>query len=122
MPAWVDVGKPIYAAISMKCSYFYARAVETFSDGGASRNWDLMDCTATLDLMFDQVKNKIKEVVVHDDKSEKGLKKKGLQLEAMKAVVKGTKAVKSTVYKALSAQQQKAIQAHLRAIFFIRFR
>ena len=72
-----------------------------------------MDCTATLDPMFDQVKNKIKEAVVHDDKSEKGLKKKGLQLEAMKAVVKGTKAVKSMVYKALSAQQQKVIQTHL---------
>ena len=88
MPAWCDVGKPIYTAISVKCSYFYVRAVETFSDGGASRNWDLVDCTATLDLMFDQVKNKNNDAVVHDDKSEKGLKKKGLQVEAMKAVVK----------------------------------
>ena len=53
MPAWCDVGKPIYTAISVKCSYFYARAVEAFSDGGASKNWDRMDCTSTLDLMFD---------------------------------------------------------------------
>ena len=72
-----------------------------------------MDCTSTLDLMFDQVKNKIKEAVVHDDKREKGLKKKGLQLDAMKAVVKGTKDVKSTVYKALICTQQKAIKTHL---------
>ena len=64
--------------------------------------------------MFDQVKNKIKEAVVHDDKREKGLNKKGLQLDAMKAVIiKGTKDCKSTVYKALTATQQKAIKTHL---------
>ena len=66
-----------------------------------------------MDLMFDQIKNKIEEAVVHEDRAEKRLKKKGLQLDAMKAVVKATKGVKSTVYKALSAQQQKTIQAHL---------
>ena len=87
MPAWVDVGKPIYTAISAKSSYFYARAVQPFDDGGASKGWDLLDCTSTLDLMFDQLENKIKEAVVLDDKGEKGLKKKGLQLDAMKAVV-----------------------------------
>ena len=72
-----------------------------------------MDCTSALDLMFDQVKNKTQEAVVNEDKTAKGLKKKGLQLDAMKAVLKGTKDVKSTMYKALSATQQNAIKTHL---------
>ena len=113
VPAWIDVGKPIFTAISSKTSYFYAKAVEPFEDGGAARGWDIHDCTSTLDLMFDQLKNKIKEAVVLEDKSEKGLKKKGLQLEAMKAVVKATKDCKSAVYKGLNANQQKAIKIHL---------
>ena len=45
VPAWCDVGKQIKTAISVKCIYLYARAVETVLDSGASRNWDLMDCT-----------------------------------------------------------------------------
>ena len=47
---------------------------------------DMQDCTATLDLLFDQLKNEINEATRHDDGSEKGLKKKGTQLEAMQAV------------------------------------
>ena len=58
-----------------------------------------MDCTATVDLMFDQIKNKINEATRHEDTSEKGHRKKGTHLEAMKAVVKGTKKVKSELYK-----------------------
>ena len=112
VPAWWNVGRPFQTAISVECSYFYANAVKPFSDGGASRNWDLMDCTSAVDLVFDQVKNKIEEAVQPEDSTQKGLMKTGLQLDAINAVVKGTKTVKSTVYKAISAQQ-KAIQAHL---------
>ena len=71
------------------------------------------DCTATLDLMFDQLKNKVNEATRHDDGSEKGHKKKGTHLEAMRAVVKGTKGVKSELYRELPDHHQKEIQAFI---------
>ena len=86
VPAWQDVGQPIYTAISVTSGYFYAKAATPFSDGGLAKGWDMQDCTATLDLLFDQLKNEINEATRHDDGSEKGLKKKGTQLEAMQAV------------------------------------
>ena len=61
VPAWSDVGQPIYTAISITCGYFYAKAAALFSDGGLAKGWDMQDCMMTLDLMFDQLKNKIME-------------------------------------------------------------
>ena len=113
VPAWADVGQPIYTAISVTSTYFYAKAASPFSDGLLSRGFDLNDCTATLDLMFDQIKNKINEATRHDDGLEKGHRKKGTHLEAMKAVVRGTREVKSELYKGLPDHQQKEIQAFI---------
>ena len=64
------------------------------------------DCTSTIDLPFDQLKNKINEATQHNDGSERGLKKKGTQLEAMKAVIKGTKDVRSELYRGLPDHHQ----------------
>ena len=63
--------------------------------------------------MFDHIKNKINEATCHDDGSEKGHRKKGTHLEAMKAVVRGTREVKSELYKGLPDHQQKEIQAFI---------
>jgi len=52
VPAWSDVGQPIYTAIEFHCSYFYARAASPFSDGLLSKGFDQHDCTATLDLII----------------------------------------------------------------------
>ena len=110
VPAWADVGQPTYTAISVTCGYFYAKAATPFSDGGLAKGWDMQDCTATLDLLFDQLKNKINEATHYDENSEKVLKKKGTQLEAMRAVIKGTKDVRSELYRGLPDHQQKEIQ------------
>ena len=80
VPAWSDVGQPIYTAITVTCGYFYAKAATPFSDGLLSKGLDMHVCTATLDLMFDQLKNKVNEATRHDDGSEKGHKKKGTHL------------------------------------------
>ena len=65
--------------------------------------------------MFDQIKNKINKVTCHDDGSKKGHCKKGTHLEAMKAMVRGTKEVKSKLYKGLPdhVHQKKEIQAFI---------
>ena len=115
VPAWFDVGQPIYTAIEFNCSYFYAKAASAFSDGLLSKGFDQHDCTATIDLMFDQLKNKINEATRHEDTVEKGHRKKGPHLEAMKAVVKGAKTVKSETYKGLLEHQQKEIHTFLAA-------
>ena len=114
VPAWSDVGQPIYTAISVTSGYFYAKAATPLSDGLLSKGFDMHDMS-TLDLMFDQLKSKSNEATRHghDDGSEKGHKKKGTHLEAMRAVVKGTKDVKSKLYRGLPDHQQKEIQSYL---------
>ena len=92
-------------------NYLYAKTTTPFSDGLLSRGLDMHDCTATLDLMFDQLKNKVNEATRHDDGSEKGHTQKGTHLEAMQAVVKGTKDVKSELYRGLPDHQQEETQA-----------
>ena len=98
--------------VSVTSGHFYAKAATPFSDGLLSKGFDMRDCTATLDLMFDQLKNKVNEATRHDDGSETGHKKKGTHLEAMRAVVKGTQEVKSELYRGLP-DHQKEIHAFI---------